>query len=132
MRTLYADWESVARTSVALLRREAARYPADQRLTELVGELSVRDTDFRQWWAEHHVANQRIGTKTLHHPVVGELTLDWDTLTCTSDPDQHLVTWTAEPGTPTHDRLRILASWATQHQAEPTDSGHHQRASGHG
>ncbi|MBA8823973.1 transcriptional regulator with XRE-family HTH domain [Saccharopolyspora lacisalsi] len=76
MRALYADWESVAHTSVALLRRQAAHHPDDHRLTELVGELSVRDTDFRQWWAEHHVANQRIGTKTLHHPVVGELTLD--------------------------------------------------------
>lgn len=121
MRTLYADWESVARTSVALLRHEAARWPDDQSLTELVGELSVRDADFRQWWAEHHVANQRIGTKTLHHPVVGELTLDWDTLTCTNDPDQHLVTWTAEPDTPTHDRLRILASWATEHHTDTTE-----------
>ncbi|WP_019854323.1 helix-turn-helix domain-containing protein [Actinopolyspora mortivallis] len=123
MRTLYAAWESVAHTSVALLRREAAHYPDDQALTELVGELSMRDTDFRRWWAEHHVANQRIGTKTLNHPVVGDLTLDWDTLTCTSDPDQHLVTWTAEPGTPTYDRLRILASWAARYQDEPTDSG---------
>ncbi|MBE9373753.1 helix-turn-helix domain-containing protein [Saccharopolyspora sp. HNM0983] len=118
MRRLYADWETVAHTCVALLRREAARCPDDPQLAELVGELSVRDADFRQWWAAHHVANQRIGTKTLHHPVVGDLTLDWDTLTSATDPDQQLITWSAEPGTPAHDRLRILASWAAE-QGQP-------------
>ena len=54
----------------------------------------------------------RAGTKTLNHPVVGELVLDWDTLTANTDPDQHLTVWTAAPGSPTHERLRILASWA--------------------
>jgi hypothetical protein len=57
-----------------------------------------------------------VGTKTLNHPVVGELVLDWDTLTANTDPDpdpdQHLTVWTAVPGSATHDRLRILASWA--------------------
>ncbi|GAB3556561.1 transcriptional regulator with XRE-family HTH domain [Actinopolyspora lacussalsi] len=123
MRRLYADWETVAHTSVALLRREAARYPDDARLVELVGELSVRDTEFRRWWAAHHVASQRIGTKTLHHPVVGDLDLDWDTLTCATDPDQQLVTWTAESESPTHERLRILASWAAEHRQPAEERG---------
>ena len=123
MRTLYADWETVARTCVAQLRMEAAKYPADPRLTALVGELSVQDPHFRQWWAAHHVATLSVGTKTLDHPVAGELALDWDTLTASTDPDQQLVIWTAEVGTPTHDGLRILASWAAdQHlSAVPTD-----------
>ncbi|AEN13893.1 MULTISPECIES: helix-turn-helix transcriptional regulator [unclassified Streptomyces] len=112
MRTLYADWKTVARTCVAQLRMEAAKYPDDPRLTALVGELSVQDPDFRTWWAGHHVAALNVGTKTLHHPVAGELALDWDTLTATTDPDQQLVIWTAEVGGPTHDGLRILASWA--------------------
>ncbi|MFE6756215.1 helix-turn-helix transcriptional regulator [Streptomyces sp. NPDC057684] len=115
MRTLYADWETVARTSVAQLRMEAAKYPDDPRLTALVGELSVQDPHFRQWWAAHHVATLRVGTKVLHHPVAGDLTLDWDTLTASTDPDQQLVVWTAEVGTPSHDGLRILASWAADH-----------------
>jgi hypothetical protein len=53
-----------------------------------------------------------VGTKTLHHPVVGELVLDWDTLTANTDPEQHLTVWTAAPGSPTYERLRILSSWA--------------------
>jgi hypothetical protein len=112
MRTLYADWEASAQISVAQLRMEAAKYPEDPRLIELVGELSMRDKQFAQWWGEHRVAARTVGTKTLHHPVVGELVLDWDTLTANTDPDQHLTVWTAVPGSPTHERLRILASWA--------------------
>ncbi|MFD5804679.1 helix-turn-helix domain-containing protein [Streptomyces sp. NPDC127020] len=111
MRTLYADWRKVARTAVAQLRMEAAKYPDDPRLTGLVGELSVQDPDFRTWWAAHHVAPLSVGTKVLNHPVAGELSLAWDTLTASTDPDQQLVVWTAEAGSPTHDRLRILASW---------------------
>ncbi|MER5184933.1 helix-turn-helix transcriptional regulator [Streptomyces sp. NPDC002896] len=118
MRTLYADWKSVARTAVAQLRMEAAKYPDDPRLTALVGELCVQDEDFRQWWAAHHVATLSVGTKVLNHPVAGELCLDWDTLTASTDPDQQLVVWTAEVGSTTHDGLRILASWAAdQYQA---------------
>jgi hypothetical protein len=62
----------------------------------------------------HRVAARTVGTKTLNHPVVGELVLDWDTLTANTDPDQHLTVWTAVPGSPTHERLRILASWAAE------------------
>ena len=38
--------------------------------------------------------------------LMGELSLQ--------DPDQRLITLTAEPGTPSHDRLRILAFWAAK------------------
>ena len=51
------------------------------RLAELVGDLSIRDAQFRQWWAGAHVAVKRRGTRRCDHPVVGEITLDWDALT---------------------------------------------------
>jgi transcriptional regulator with XRE-family HTH domain len=114
VRNLHVDWESAARTSVDVLRMEAARYPDDQRLATLVGELSVRDPDFRQWWAAHRVASTSYGTKNFHHPVVGDLTLDCDTLVCPDDQDQWLLVLTAEPGTPSHQALRILASWTAE------------------
>ncbi|GGW09390.1 transcriptional regulator [Streptomyces capoamus] len=111
MRELYADWEEVTRLAIAQLRMESARYPGDPRLTALVDELSARDEQFRQWWDEHDVALRGKGTKKLRHPVVGELTLDWDTLTCATDPEQSIIIWTAAPGSPSHDALRLLASW---------------------
>lgn len=112
MRTLYADWDTVARTAVAQLRMEAAKYPDDPRLTSLVGELSVQDAQFSGWWAARAVATLSTGRKTLNHPEVGELVLDWDTLVEAHDAEQQLVVWTAEPGSPTHEALRILASGA--------------------
>ncbi|MDA3644259.1 helix-turn-helix transcriptional regulator [Saccharopolyspora indica] len=121
-RRLYDDWENVARTCVAQLRMEAADSPDDPQLMALVGELSVQDDQFRQWWGAHHVASRSVGSKTMHHPVVGDLTLDWNALTCTTDPDQQLITWTAEPGSPSHDALRILASWSTHHQQPAHDT----------
>lgn len=110
LRTLYRDWDTVARTAVAQLRMEAAKYPDDSRLASLVGELSVGDDRFSSWWAERSVASLTTGTKTLDHPGVGELVLDWDTLVKADDAEQQLVVWTAEPGSPTRQRLERLAA----------------------
>lgn len=59
----------------------------------------------------------------VRHPLVGELTLDWDTLAPTVDAEHQLVVWSAEPGSPSHDALRILASWAGATTPAPTDTG---------
>src|SRR5882724_11138615 len=59
MRSLYPDWEGLARSVVSYIRMEAARKPDDPRLAELVGDLSIRDEQFRQWWAGTHVAVKR-------------------------------------------------------------------------
>ena len=112
MRELYKDWKTVAMTAVAQLRMEAAKSPDDPCLVSLVGELSVSDEQFRTWWASQNVASLSTGTKTLVHPVAGELTLDWDTLAETSDADQQLVVWTAEPGSHTAQALALLAAQA--------------------
>ncbi|MGX2993039.1 helix-turn-helix domain-containing protein [Streptomyces sp. JNUCC 64] len=110
-RELYADWERVAHLCVARLRAEADQDPGSPRLAALVGELSLLDADFRRWWAVPQGAAREAGTMLLRHPLVGELTLDHDVLTTAADPGQRLVVWSAEPGSPSHDALRILASW---------------------
>ena len=124
MRALYADWEGVTRLAIAQLRMDSLEYPGDPKLAAIVGELSVRDPLFRQWWAAHDVASRGTGVKKLHHPVVGDLTLDWDTLTCAIDPDQQIIVWTAEAGTPSYDALRLLGSWAAD---QPHLAPHHAR-----
>ena len=119
MRTLYADWQESARNSVAVLRQQAAACPDDLRLTALVGDLSVRDDQFRAWWGGRHVAPRAGGTKSFHHPVAGELTLGWDALTCVADPDQQLVVFAAEPDSRAYEGLRFLSSWAVTRQDGP-------------
>jgi hypothetical protein len=115
LRSLYPDWQGLARAVVSYMRMEAARKPDDPRLAELVGDLSIRDAQFRQWWAGTHVAVKRRGTRTYNHPVVGEITLDWDALTSDAEPDQQLVVYTAEPGSRSEQALRELAAWAAEH-----------------
>jgi transcriptional regulator with XRE-family HTH domain len=126
MRNLHADWEEAARTSAAALRMEAAQDPDDPRLAALVGELSVQDPDFRGWWATHQVTTASYGTKHFRHPVVGDITLDCDTWECPDGHAQRLIVLTAEPGTPAHEKLRILASWnahpASRQPAGPSRS----------
>src|SRR5438067_4218754 len=112
MRSLYPEWEELARSVVSYIRMEAARKPDDSRLAELVGDLSIRDAQFRQWWAGTHVAAKRRGTRRYAHPVVGEITLEWDSLTSDAEPDQQLIVYTAEPGSRSEHALHELAAWA--------------------
>jgi hypothetical protein len=114
MRALHLDWAEAAATSVATLRMEAAHHPDDPQLATLVGELSVRDADFRTWWASHQVTTASSGTKHYRHPIVGNLTLDCDVWASPDGSEQQLMVLTAEPGTPAHVGLRILASWTAK------------------
>lgn len=116
MRERIQPWDATARECVTQLHMEVARDPRDPQLIALVGELSVADVDFRRWWSDHRVAARRSGTKTFHHPAVGELTLSWGTLTVAGDPDQQLITLTAEHGSLSDRRLRELASLARNAQ----------------
>lgn len=108
LQELYPEWEEVARMTVAYLRMEAAANPDDPRLAALVGELSVKDSRFREWWAGHYVASIRGARRGYNHPLVGHLTLEWQTLTSDADPDQQLIVFTAEPGTPSQRALEEL------------------------
>lgn len=112
-RGLYVDWEGAARGVVASLHLYAGQNPHDPQLAELIGDLSLRDPDFRRWWADHDVFDREHGTKDYHHPVVGDLTLHYEALIPTGDPDQRLGLHTAEPGSPSDQALRLLASWSS-------------------
>ena len=121
-RDYYPDWDDAAHTTVALLRTEAGRDPHNRDLTALVGELATLSDDFRTMWAAHDVRLHQRGTKTFHHPVVGRLELTFDAMDLPADPGLTLTAYTAEPGSPSEDGLRLLASW-TATAAAPTHTG---------
>jgi len=120
-RDFYPDWELFAQMCVGIMRSEAGRDPHDRGLQDLVGELSTRSEVFRRLWADHNVRSHGAGTKRFHHPVVGELTLAYEELAVTAEPGLVLMVYTAEPGSPSAERLRLLASWAASEQA-PTST----------
>jgi transcriptional regulator with XRE-family HTH domain len=109
----FVDWETIVHDAVAILRSEAGRDPYDRRLSDLIGELSTRSEAFRVGWAAHNVKFHRTGVKRLHHPVVGELTLTYEALELPGDVGQKILVYTAEPDTPSHDALNLLASWSS-------------------
>ncbi|WP_345626568.1 MmyB family transcriptional regulator [Rugosimonospora acidiphila] len=111
-RELYLDWPQAARGPVASLHLYAGRNPDDAQLTELVDELSIRDPDFRRWWADYDVHRHSYGAHRFHHPVVGELTLNYEALAHNADPEQLLGLHTAEPGSRSEQALHLLASYA--------------------
>jgi transcriptional regulator with XRE-family HTH domain len=117
----YDDWELLADQSVAILRAEAGRDPHDRNLTDLVGQLSTQSDGFRTRWAAHDVRFHNSGTKTFRHPVVGELTLNFERLDLPTDPGLAIVTYTAEPGSRSAEGLALLASWAATPAASPSD-----------
>ena len=95
-----------------MLRTEAGRSPHDKALSNLIGELSTRSEHFRTWWAAHNVRFHRTGVKRFRHPVVGDLTLTFEALDLAADEGLRISAYTAEPGTPSDDALKLLASWA--------------------
>src|SRR5438270_1858493 len=113
-REFYADWDGIADAGVGSLRAEAGRDPYDRDLADLVGELSLRNDEFRVRWATHDVREYRTGTQPFHHRLVGDLTLNYEALELTADVGQILIVYTAEPTSPSQDALYRLANWSAR------------------
>ncbi|MER7394634.1 helix-turn-helix transcriptional regulator [Streptomyces sp. NPDC000151] len=124
----FVDWDAAANATVALLRAEAGREPHDRALRELIGELSTLSPEFRTMWAAHDVRTRHDGIKRLQHPEVGRLELTYQSLDLPlpNRAVHDLTFYTAEPGTTSEDRLKLLASLAaTRSRAtEPTNELH--------
>ena len=113
----YPDWPQLASELVAALRSQAGRTPYDRALHDLIGELSTRSHEFRTRWAAHDVRFHRTGRKRLHHPVVGDLDLSYETLSLDADDGLSMSLYTAEAGSPSQQALDMLASWTATSEA---------------
>jgi transcriptional regulator with XRE-family HTH domain len=89
------------------LRATLARYPADPYVTGLIADLRSGSSDFERLWERHDVEAAPMLTKTFDNPVVGRVTVDCDTMALT-DRDQHLVLYSAAPGSSDADALALL------------------------
>ncbi|WP_431964210.1 helix-turn-helix transcriptional regulator [Actinacidiphila sp. bgisy160] len=110
-RSLFVDWEDQARAAVESLRLDVGRDPDDRETAALVTDLRESSPDFDRWWEQHRVHQRTHGSKRLCHPVVGELTVEYETLALPGDPDTTLFVYTAEAGSPSKRALDLLASW---------------------
>jgi len=110
-RELFVDWEQQARAAVEALRLDAGDHPGDELTAALVAELTEHSAAFRDWWTRHRVHQRTHGSKSLRHPIAGDLTLDYETFTMPGDPEQTLFVYSTPPNTPSRGALEMLASW---------------------
>jgi transcriptional regulator with XRE-family HTH domain len=120
-REFYADWDRAARDVAGTLRSAAGRNPYDRGLSDLVGELSTQSEAFRTHWAAHNVRFHISGIKHFHHPVVGELQLNYERLEIVWDSGLTIFSYTADPGTRSAENLHLLGSWAATSGAAVAD-----------
>ncbi|MET8830704.1 helix-turn-helix transcriptional regulator [Streptomyces sp. NPDC004610] len=121
-RDLFPEWDRITADSVAMLRIEAGRHPDDPDLIDLIGQLATRSAAFRTRWASNDVRVHRTGAKTFRHPLIGVVTLPYETLRVEARSSQVLCVYTPRPGTPEADAIRLLASW---HADGPTAGAPH-------
>jgi transcriptional regulator with XRE-family HTH domain len=107
---LFARWEDATATLVAAFRESVGTDTDDPRFIELVGELSLGSDRFRHLWARHDV-HLRAGVATeIDHPQVGRLTLRREKLVIGAVRDQILTVYHAQAGSPSAEKLSLLAS----------------------
>lgn len=117
----YGEWDQVVEDTVATLRGEAGRDPHNRDLQDLIGELSTRSSDFRRRWGAHDVRQHTAGAKAFRHPLVGEMTLQYQVAELASEPGLTLIIYSAEPGSISETNLRLLASWTASHDLAVDD-----------
>ncbi|WP_460492156.1 helix-turn-helix transcriptional regulator [Dactylosporangium cerinum] len=119
-REAFVNWSTVAAEVVGTLRLYAGRFPDDTQLNELVGELTIKSPEFRSWWNGHRVHERTHGTKHMRHPAVGPITVRYEALALPGDEEQTLFIYSTDPGSPSHDNMRLLALSIEQGPARPT------------
>jgi transcriptional regulator with XRE-family HTH domain len=106
-RELYVDWYEATDVAVSGLREAAGSDPDDQRLRSLIDELSAASERFRELWARADVG-YRVGVIHMRHPKVGDLYLHRNSFNIPHSGGQHMLTYSAEPGSPSARALEEL------------------------
>ncbi|MET9884704.1 helix-turn-helix transcriptional regulator [Streptomyces sp. NPDC006430] len=97
---------------VSDLRTSTARYPRDRPLRSLIADLRREDARFDELWRSHTVGFHTTDSKTIHHPALGPVTVDCDTLTVPGS-DLRIAVCSA-PGTATAEQFALLKTIGIQ------------------
>ncbi len=93
IRAAQEDWLSVARFVVGAFRADAARAGATMEITELVDELSRTSPEFDALWRDNDVAASGDGLKSIRHPELGLLELEFSAFAVDGRPELGMVVY---------------------------------------
>ncbi|MFI6458739.1 helix-turn-helix transcriptional regulator [Streptosporangium amethystogenes] len=99
-------WETAALDYIGILRAAVSTDPDHPRAVAIVGELSISNPEFRRLWARHDVREGVHGTKTIQHPRVGDIAVEWDAYPLQPPPGPLMIVFTPKAGY--EERLRLL------------------------
>ena len=89
--------------------RYAFLHPAARELfDDWARRTPPQEPGLRPLWKRYDVKAHAYGHKTYHHPDVGTFTLNYQCMQREGAPGHRLVTYYAEPGTPSQDTLVLL------------------------
>jgi transcriptional regulator with XRE-family HTH domain len=109
---VYPQWRVIAPQVAGSLRHLTVQRAGDPYLEQLVGEISVASPEFARYWAGYQLYEHSYGDKLLFNEIVGELTLHYESLALPDD-GQTLVLYSADRGSPSEEKLRLLSSWTS-------------------
>ncbi len=114
-RTVYpeADHPHHAKVMVSDLRAAVVRRDHDARSRDMVARLRRASAEFAELWDTGDVAVRRGDRKRIDHPTLGVLDVNCQNL-FSEDGRQRLQFFTAPPGSPAVEQLRLLAVIGTQ------------------
>ena len=105
-RCVNPEWEMIARTMVAVFRADIARAGATESVQELIDDLRRTSPEFKKMWQGNDVIGRSEGTKNIHHPTAGKLTMEFSSFTVDGRPDLNMIVYT--PAT-AEDRKKVRA-----------------------
>jgi len=108
---VYLNWDRIAPQMVAILRAAAIAGVPNDALNRIVGELTTASPEFTRMWADYRLFEHTHGVKHFFNEAVGELKLNYETLPLPADHGQNVVVYTADTGSPSEEKLRLLSSW---------------------
>ena len=111
-RIVYLNWEQIAPQMVAILRAAAIEGVRNDALAKIVGELTVASPEFARYWTDYRLFEHTYGVKHFFNESVGEMKINYETLPLPGDNGQTVVVYSADPGSPSEEKLAFLSSWA--------------------
>ncbi|MGW0982808.1 helix-turn-helix domain-containing protein [Streptomyces xiamenensis] len=108
--SFFVEWERVANDTVGALRQAWGKITSRHRVETIVSELRSESSDFLQMWETHAVIGKNHQRKSIDHPAVGRLTLDYLTFAIPDAHDHHLLICDAPAGSPSERILELLGS----------------------